>query len=773
MNSPAGNRFLGQSIARAEDHRLLTGRGQYVDDIAVPGMLHCAFVRSTVARGRILSIDVEAARALPGVHAVYTGRDLNPLVTPPDLLLGALGVTIPLLPLALGDVRFVGDPVALVVAKDRYVAEDAAELVFVDYEPEDAVVDYRTAADAPPVHAELASNLMFEFATPPDPELERIFATAPHVIEETLSQQRYACMPMETRGLIAHVAAPGELTVWLASQNVHLARRFIASALGMGEHQVRVIARDVGGGFGLKFHLDRDEIAVTAAATLAGRPLKWIEDRAENLLVAGQNREDRVTARIALDEDGRILAVHLDHMDNVGAYPLVSAASSFFAMMVFPGPYRVPRYGYRTRSYFTNTPGKNAFRGPWMIESVVREWLIELAARRLGLDPVEIRRRNVIRKEDQPYHSPGGLVLDAVSPAETIDQAVGMLDLAAFRAEQAAARAQGRYLGVGMSVYIEPAAMSSGVMSSDVAEIRMEPNGEVIANLSAGSAGNSIETTMAQVVADDLGVPLSKVRIRLGDTSASGFGAGAGGSRQATASGSACRLAGRVIREKILRIAAHLLESEPGKLELADGVVRERGSNRFLDVVEVARTAYFDPARLPAGEEPGLEARRRYAPSTNFSNAAHVCVCEVDPRTGIVKLLRWLVSEDCGVMINPAVVEGQISGGVAQAIGGVLYEHTAFDEDGTPLAASFKDYLLPLADNVPAIEFGHLCTPSDNELGVKGVGEGGAIVGPAAVINAVSDALAPFGVTVRALPLSPTRILEALADAGAAEDLVG
>jgi len=766
---PAGNRFLGQSIARTEDQRLLTGHGQYVDDIVVPGMLHASFVRSTVARGKILSIDADEARALPGVHAIYTAADLNPLVAPMEYLLGGPGTQPIMLPLADGDVRFVGDPVAIIVAVDRYIAEDAAELIFVDYEPEDPVVDYMTAAEQPVVHPEMTTNLVSEIASPADPELDRIFATAPHVIEESLFQQRHACMPMETRGLIAQATTPGEMTIWLATQNAHLARRFIAGAVRMPENQVRVIARDVGGGFGLKFHLDRDEIAVVVAAKLLGRAVKWIEDRAENLQVAGQNREDNVTAKMALDEDGHILAVHLDHADNMGCYPLTSASTSMFAMMVFPGPYKIPRYGYRTRSFYTNTPGKNAFRGPWMIESVVREWLIEIAARRLGLDPVEIRRRNVIQKADQPYQSAGGMMWDKVSPAETIEQAMTILDMPAFRAEQAKLRAQGRYIGVGMSAYIEPAAMSYGIMASDVAEIRMEPNGEVIANLSAGSAGNSIETTMAQVIADDLGVPMERVTIRFGDTAASGFGAGSGGSRQATASGSTCRLAATKIREKIHRIAAHLLETDVARIEQrGDGLLRENGSNRSIELVDVARTAYFEPHKLPAGEEIGLEARHRYAPPTNFSNAAHICVCEVDPRTGIVRVKRWIVSEDCGVMINPSIVEGQIAGGVAQAIGGVLYEHSAFDEYGTPLAGSFKDYLLPLADSVPLIEFGHLCTPSDNPLGVKGVGEGGAIVGPAAVINAVTDALSPFGVTVHQLPLSPTRILEMVADATAA-----
>ncbi|MGE0386039.1 MAG: xanthine dehydrogenase family protein molybdopterin-binding subunit [Gammaproteobacteria bacterium] len=769
-----GARFMGQRVLRREDLRLLTGQGQFVDDIVLPGMLHATFVRSTVARARIAGIDIQAARALPGVHAIFTAADLSRHVkAQPYMHSNAPGAAQVLhLPLADQDVRFVGDPVVLVIATDRYIAEDAAELVVVDYEPEDPVVDFLTARDAPPVHAEIGTNVGLEFATPDDPGLEKAFAGAAHVITETFSQQRHACVPMETRGVVASWSA-GEMTVHLSTQIAHMARRYIGLAVGLGDHQLRVIARDVGGGFGLKAHVDREEIGVIAAAKLLKVPVKWIEDRVEHLTVAGHARQETVTCRMGFDAQGRIVAAHFDHKDDVGSFPLVSPGGiGMMAAMYFTGPYRVPRYGFRAASYFTNTAGRCAYRGPWMTESLIRESMMEIAARQMGMDPFELRRRNVITAAEQPFTTPTGLTFYAVTPAESMEQALKMLDLDAFRAMQAQARAEGRLVGLGASVYIEPSSAGSnpqGVGPSDVAEIRIEPDGRVNVQMSAGTGGNSIETTMAQLIADELGVDMEQVSVRFGDTAHAGFGAGSGGSRQAEFGGSAAKLAAAQMRAKVLKIAGHLLELDPGELEMVDGEIRSTaGANKWISLGELAGIAYLDVLRLPAGMEAGLETRARYHRGhlQNHSNATHLCVCEIDRRTGQVRILRWLVSEDCGVMINPMIVEGQVAGGVVQGIGGVLYEHAAYDEDGNPIATSFKDYLMPLALDVPEIEFGHLVTPGDAPNGAKGIGEGGAIVAPAALLNAVADALAPLGVRVNTLPLSPSRILDLIASAG-------
>jgi carbon-monoxide dehydrogenase large subunit len=748
MNAPPtlpGTRYLGRSILRGEDHNLLTGHGSYVDDHALPGMLHAAFVRSSIAKGRILSIDTSAAKTSEGVVAVFTGEEIHAHHKVHSYLLGIIDpskVWVPrAYPLADGDVKFVGDPVAIVVAESRYLAEDAAEKIVVDYAPEAGVVDLADAERAPRVHADIVDNIGFRTGSPPDPELDRTFADAAHVVEHTIRQQRHTSAPMETRGIIASFGVTDEATVWLASQDVHHARRWIAEAIGFPETAVRVIAGDVGGGFGLKYFVDRDELAVVIAAKLIRRPVKWIEDRGENLTVAGQSRDEEATCRLAFDADGHFLAAR-----------------------VFTGPYRVPRYGWQAKSVYTNTPGRVAYRGPWMMETLCRETAMDKAARQLGIDPLELRRRNIIRTDQLPWTTANGVHLDAITPDQTLELAAEMTGYAAFRDRQAALRAEGRYLGLGISSYIEPSAPSRGISRSDVAEMRVEPTGSVIVHCSAGSAGHGIETTMRQVAADALGVDIEQVAVRFGDTATVGYGAGSGGSRQGMVIGGAVKVAGTRMREKLIAIAAKLLDAAPEELDIAEGVISSGpGSNRRIGVGEVARIAYFDPEKLPEGMESGLDITYRYAPPMmTFSNATHICLAEVDTDTGFVRIDRWIVGEDCGVLINPQIVEGQVAGGIAQGIGGVLLEHIRYDDEGTPLSVSFKDYMMPTIFDIPPIEFGHLCTPSPTPTGVKGVGEGGAIVAPAAVINAVNDALSPLGVWLDKLPLSPSRVLAAI-----------
>jgi len=766
-DAPAG-RYVGQLIGRKEDRRLLTGRGRYTDDITVAGMLHATFVRSQHAKGRIRNIGVEAARAVPGVVAVYTGADLNhvvksmrPALWPPE------PVKYPrLMALADQDVRFTGDCVALVVAEDRYIAEDAAELIEVDIDPEEPLLDYLEAEGGPLVHPEVGTNVVIAGGSPADPQLDAIFASAPHVVEESFYQQTQLALPMETRGMIA-AFQDEELTVHLTTQAPHMAVWRFADAFGLARNRVRVIAYDVGGGFGLKIHPNREEIAVIAAAKLLDRPVKWIEDRMENMISCNHARTESAKVKMAFDKDYRILAAHLDYKSNTGAYAW-TATSGPKVCETFPGPYKIPRYGFRHAAYYTNTCGRGAYRGPWMFETLSREAFMDVAAKKMGVDPVELRRRNVIHAEDQPYKSAGGVTYDAVSPDRTLEVAAKAIDIPAFRAMQAAACKDGRYLGLGLSLYMEPTAAPMIFMSHNYCQVRVEASGDVTVLANAHSQGQGTETTLAQIVAQELGVPYERVRVLQGDSNQGGFGMGSGGSRQGVMGGGAAIVAAQRMRAKVLKIAAHLLEAAEADLIIKDGVVRVKGvPDMSITIDKIAHTSYFAAAQLPPGMEPGLEEQGRYTnKDTTWANAAHACIVDVDIETGLVRIDRWVVSEDCGVMINPGVVKGQIAGGVVQAIGGVLLEHAIYDRGGNPLAATLKDYLVPLANDVPLIEFHSVSTPSKSLGGFKGVGEGGAIVGPPTLINAIADALSPFGVKCNVLPLSPSNIVTLLSGAG-------
>jgi carbon-monoxide dehydrogenase large subunit len=770
--SGGGARFVGQRIQRREDPRLVTGHGTYVDDIVLPGMLHGAFVRSNVARGTIASLDVSAARKLDGVVAVFTAADLNPRVHASWVDFSGPPGEVPTTPfraLAEGDVRFVGDPIALVIAESRYVAEDACELVEVDIDPQPAVLDMDEArADgAEAVHPELGTNVANIVPPVDDPELDRIFSEAPHIVTETFYQHRYLCVPMETRGVVADWDPyRGEMVVWLSTQGAHGARGFVARACDLPENQVRVIMKDVGGGFGQKMFMIPEELDAVLASRLLGRPVKWIEDRRENLMSGLHAREDRVTVSFAVDDDARILGVRAEHLENAGSFAAAGSSSIGFVGMLFPGPYRIPRVGYSATAVYTNTGGRCSYRGPWMIETVVREQMMDVVAREIGLDPLEFRRRNVVRAADLPYTTAAGLVYDSISAAESLEQAAQMVDYDGFRQMQAKARQDGRLLGLGLSLYVEPSGIAMGSLASEAATIRVSVNGQVQVAMSSGSHGQSVETTVAQVVADYLGIDMDDVTVTQGDTAAAPYGAGTGGSRSAVLCSGAARKASLEIRNKMIDIAAHALEAAPEDLDIDHGFVSVAGSpSRGISLAEVAQMAYLRHDTLPPGMGPGLEASARYTPSSpiTWSNSCHACVCEVDEVTGGVRLMRYIVSEDCGVMINPTVVEGQIAGGVAQGIGGVLYERMAYDDTGNPLSTTFVDYLLPTATEVPIIEYGHIETPAlTNPGGHKGMGEGGAIGSPPAVANAIADALAHLGARVNRQPLGPADVVAAI-----------
>jgi carbon-monoxide dehydrogenase large subunit len=764
-----GNRFIGQRVQRREDARLLTGHGTYVDDVVLPRMLHGAFVRSDAARGIIRSIDVDEARSLPGVIAVFTGADLNGDVGESWVdFEGAPGQR-PFRVMAEGDVRFAGEPVALVIAESRYIAEDAAELIDIEIEPSAAVVGVAAAlADgAPIVHGGLGSNVAGTIPAAPDPVLDDIFASAAHVVTDTFTQHRYVCVPMETRGVVSSWDAfRQQLTVWISTQGPHGVRGFLGRVLGVPENQIRVIMGDVGGGFGQKMFMLPDEVAVVLAGKRLGRPVKWIEDRRENLMAGQHARDDRMTVSFALDGDGLILGVRAELVEDVGSFAAAGSSAIGFVGLLFPGPYKIPRVGFSATAVYTNTCGRCSYRGPWMMETVVREQMMDVVARRVGLDPLELRRRNVVNEADLPFTTAAGMVYDSVSIGASLEQAAEMVDYAMFRADQTRAREEGRLLGVGLGLYVEPSGLAMGSMSSEAAIISIGVNGKVQALMSSASHGQSVETTVAQVVADELGVDFDDITVIQGDTAAAPFGPGTGGSRSAVLCSGAASAASAKVRAKMLDIAAHALEAAPEDLEVAAGRISVAGTpSRGMTVTDVAHIAYLQPTSLPPGMELGLEAQARYTPNSPFtwSNSCHACVCEVDPVTGSVKMLRYIVSEDCGVMINPDVVEGQIAGGVVQGIGGVLYEHMAYDDNGTPLATTFVDYLLPTAAEVPMVEYGHIETPATtNPGGYKGMGEGGAIGSPPAVINAVADALAHLGVRLTHQPLSPANVIEAI-----------
>jgi carbon-monoxide dehydrogenase large subunit len=769
--STAG-RFVGQKVLRREDPRLLTGHGRFVDDVMLPGMLHCTFVRSDVARGRIVSVDATTARAVDGVVAVFTGADLNGTAgtLQPTLLLEMAGA--PHRPLAETDVRFVGDPIALVVATSRYLAEDAAELVEVEIELEPPIVGMEAALSdgAELVHPELGSNVGQEISFPVAPELASLLrgeGDDVRVVTHTLRHHRQTPVPMETRGIVArYEPSSGELRAWMSTQNPHEAKLAIARVTGAAPHLVRVSGDDVGGGFGQKFFAQREELVVALAARRLGRALKWIEDRRENLIASNHARTDVAECTWALTTDGRLLGSYVDHVEDAGAFPIgATGGAGALVGILFTGPYRCERASMRTRSVWTNTCGRGAYRGPWAFESIAREQLVDIAARELGIDPLEWRRRNVVQTSELPYTLPTGISFDHVSPAATLEQAVAMIGYDEFRAEQARAfAADGRLFGIGLGLYVEPSTGMMDPMGTETAVVRVQPTGKVTVALGTGAHGQGIETTMAQVVAEALGVELDDIVVLQGDTAVTAYGRGTGGSGTAVIAGNACRVACAEVRDKAIAIAAHLMEAAPEDLEVVAGSISVRGTpTRSIAFSEVARVAYLETSRLPEGVGVGLEATATYkAPPFSWSNACHACTIEIDRITGVVKILRYVVSEDCGVMINPMIVEGQIAGGVVQGIGGALYEELIYDADGNPLTTTFMDYLLPTAAEAPDIEYGHVETPSATPGGHKGMGEGGAIGSPPAVFNAVADALALVGARITRTPCSPDAILEAL-----------
>lgn len=756
-------RYVGSSVLRSEDPRILTGRGHYIDDVQLPGMLQAAFVRSTIAHANIRSIDTAEARALPGVVAVYTGAELQALLNPDAPPLSMFpGMPAPAFTiLATDKVRLVGDPVALVVAESRYLAEDGAELVEVDY---DALPPVATAAQAldpssTPIFESEGSNVLNGPTTTSYGDVDGAFSSASGVVGALISQHRHQNVPMECRGLVADFdAATGHLTVHSANQGVALAKMILAGQLGQDPDKLRILCGDIGGSFGLKLGASREDIAVAAASRAIGRPVKWIEDRNEHLTASGHAREESMEAEAAYTADGDILGLKVAITIDTGAYPGMGGMISGLIEQMLPGPYKIGALSFTTTAAVTNKATYVAYRGPWAAEVFTRERLIDMVAKQVGKEPLDIRLQNVVTRDVEPLRMVTGRSLAGVTTRDSLERMAEIIDLPAFRARQAAARAEGRYLGVGFASYIEAApgpneGGGGGIMGNENIRMRLEPDGTVSVFTAQMPHGQSHETTFAQIAADEIGVPFEQVRIVVGDSETAPFGF-TGGSRAATMAGGATLHTARSLKAKVLEISADLLEAHIDDLDISEGKVAVRGVPvSAITLAEVASRAPSDDDLEVAGDYDGGRG--------GWSGGTHAAIVEVDVETGHVTVERWVVVEDCGALINPAIVEGQVRGGVAQGIGAVLLERSAYDENAQFLAGTFMDYLLPTATEVPRIEIHHLETvPLDPDVNFRGVGEGGMIVSPPTLCNAIEDALAPFGVTITEQHLPPQRILE-------------
>jgi aerobic carbon-monoxide dehydrogenase large subunit len=776
-----GIKFFGARVKRLEDPALLRGRGRFVDDVHLPGMLHAAFVRSPHAHARLRTVRAERARGAPGVHAVMTLADLPPALRqrPLPLLVPNPALRQPWTQFALAkdETCHVGEAIAVVVAQSRYAAEDGAAQVEVDYEVLPAAADCRTAIEAAAARAHLGSNdnVAARF-TVGYGDIRAAFADAPHVFAESLWHHRGGGHALECRGVLASYDGIADLlTVWSATQSPHGAKRSLVEALGRDENQIRVIAPDVGGGFGPKGIFYPEETVVPACAMLLGRPVKWTEDRLEHFTCATQERDQYWDVEIAVARDGRILGVRGAMIHDTGAYVPWGMIMPYIAATTMPGPYVVPAFRLDVTVALTNKTPTTPVRGAGRPQAVfAMERLMDRVARELRLDPAEVRRRNLVPPDRMPYAV--GLIARDGSPV-TYDsgdypacqaKALEGAAYADFPARQTRARAEGRAVGIGIANYVE----GTGLGPFEGATVRVMPSGKVFLVTGAAPQGQGHRTTLAQICADHLGVRPQDVTVVMADTAAIPMGIGTFASRIAVNAGSSVHVAACAVREKILRLAAHMLEAAEADLELEAGRVVVRGApGRSVTFGQMALLAVggMPGYSMPGGLAPGLEATSYFTPSqSTYCNGTHVAEVEVDTETGDIRILRYTVAHDSGRLINPLIVDGQIEGGVAHGIGNALYEWMRYDDQAQPLTTTFADYLLPLATDMPPLAMTHLETPTPlNPLGVKGAGEGGTIPAAAAIIAAVESALQPFGVHLRETPITPERITELLDGSGA------
>ena len=794
MNKPEGNpqtlseldrpnSYIGKSVPRPNLDRLLQGRGLYVSDLELPRMTHVVFVRSPYAHARIVAIDTSAPKKMPGVIAVITGEELAAVITPWVGVLSHLkGLkSAPQRAIAVEKVCWQGEAVVAVIATSRAAAEDAAEAVGVDYEELEAVTDMRTALDSetPVIHASLGDNLAFERVLDAG-AVDAAFAESDEIAEAEFVFGRHTGVTLEPRAVVADWnAAEARLTIYQGTQAPHMVQNIAALHLGLEEAQVRVICKDVGGSFGIKVHIYADEMATYALSKMLRRPVKYVADRMESFNTDIHARDHRCRGRIGVKRDGTITAFEIDDLTGIGPYsmyPRTSAIEANQVVNLVGGPYTTKNYRARTRVVFQNKNVMCQYRAVGHpIACSVTEGLVDLAAMKIGMDPVEIRRRNLIADDAYPCVSASGLRFELLSHHQSLNKLLKMMDYDALRAEQAILRQQNIHRGIGIASFIEvtnPSAAFYGVggakiSSQDGVAVRLDAQGAVFVQTSITEQGQGSESLTAQIVGSVLGVSMEKVRVILGDTDQTPYGGGTWASRGAGIGGEAALQAAKVLKRNILDVAAAILQSTPSELDIANNQIINAGDGTpRIELRELARIVYFRPDTLPPGIQPELMATRHYVPRAYpfaFTNGIQASWLEVDIDTGFVKLLRHWVVEDCGTIINPQLVDEQIRGGVVQGLGAALFEKCLYDERGQLTNANMAEYLVPMSGEMPDIDIGHVVSPTaDSELGAKGAGEAGTAGAAAVVANAVNDALSPFGAVITEIPLTPELILTAL-----------
>ncbi len=778
------NSYIGRSVPRPNLHRLTQGRGQYVSDVSLPRMAHVAFVRSPHAHAKISAIKTDAAKKAPGVIAVVTGAELINVMTPwVGVLTHLKGLkSAPQPPIAIDHACWQGEAVCAVVARTRAQAEDACELVEVDYRPLPVVADPETALrpETPVIHPSLGDNLCFERKLDVG-AVNQAFAESDAVIETTFMFGRHTGVTTEPRAVVADWnEGEQRLTVYQGTQAPHMMQNLFAKHLDLAEHQVRVLTKDVGGSFGIKVHTYADEMATVALSKLLKRPVKFVADRIESFVTDIHARDHRVKAKIGVKKDGTITAFEIDDLTGIGPYSVYPRTSGIEANQVVNltgGPYTCANYRAQTRVVFQNKNVMCQYRAVGHpIAVAVTEGLVELAAAKIGMDPLEIRRRNLIADDAYPCTSAAGLKFEKLSHHEALAHLDALMNYAGLRAEQKKLREKGIYRGLGFASFIEvtnPSAAFYGVggariSSQDGATVKLDAQGAITVATGVSEQGQGAESVIAQCVATSFGVAIDKVRVIMGDTDNTPYGGGTWASRAAGIGGEAAWQAGKALRANVLAVAASVLQAKPEALDIRNGIVVDAatGTER-LPLEELARIAYFRPDTLPAGIQAELVATRHYVPRAwpfAFTNGVQASYLEVDTDSGFVKLFKHWCVEDCGTIINPQLVDEQIRGGVVQGIGAALFEQCLYDDRGQMLNGNMADYLVPMAAEMPDIECGHVVSPTaDSELGAKGAGEAGTAGAPACVMNAINDALRPLGAApLTDMPFTPGKILKAL-----------
>ncbi len=771
-NGHGNGLWVGQRFKRKEDPRLVQGISHYADDLRLPGLLHCVFVRSPHGNARIKSMNLDAARTAPGVVTVITSEDVKGVGGVPCA--GTLpGLKMPHHPvMATGHVRYVGEPVVAIVAEDLYQARDAADLVEIDYESLPAIVDMEKAlANGPFVHDEFQTNLAFTHLMK-NGDINAAFKRADVVVKQRLVNQRLAPVAMETRGVVAQYL-PGEkqLTIWSSTQIPHLLKTQVSVMLGMPETSVRVITPEVGGGFGSKLNVYGEEAVLPWLAMKLNRPVKWSETRRENIAATIHGRDQINDCELALKKDGTILGMRTKVLADLGAYhQLLTPIIATLTGLMSTGCYKIPAIEFEVLGVFTNKMSTDAYRGAGRPEATyLIERMIDIAARELNLDAAEIRRRNFPKPTEFPFSAATGVIYDSGNYQRSLNRAMEIAGYQKLRARQKAAWKQGKYFGIGLSTYVEicamgpSAAMPAGGWESGT--VRIEPTGKVTALTGASPHGQGQETTFAQLIADMLGITPADITVIHGDTAVVPYGIGTFGSRGTAVGGTALYFATEKLKKKMSAIAAHLLGAgaKPDQMVFSNGRVGPKGGKKSLSFGEVVGAAYSAKS-LPAGVEPGLDATHFFEPSNfTFPFGAHISTCEVDPDTGEIKFEKYVAVDDCGNVINPLLVEGQVHGGIVQGMAQALYEEVIYNEDGQLMTGTLMDYAMPRAPNIPELTLDRTCTPSPvNPMGVKGVGEAGTIGCTPAVVNAVCDALTPLGVRHLDMPLRPERVWRAI-----------